>query len=75
MKSIIANNEITAKTVRLVTEGTSEVMAISKALTLAENQGLDLVVIGTGDEPVVKITDLNKYKYELKQAEKASECN
>ncbi|AGC35138.1 translation initiation factor [Escherichia phage PBECO4] len=72
MKSIIANNEITAKTVRLVTEGASEVMAISKALTLAENQGLDLVVIGAGDEPAVKITDLNKYKYELKQAEKAS---
>ncbi|MFD0851316.1 hypothetical protein ACFQ07_03755, partial [Actinomadura adrarensis] len=45
MKSIIANNEITAKTVRLVTEGKSEVMAISKALALAENEGLDLVVI------------------------------
>ena len=72
MKSIIANNEITAKTVRLVTEGKSEVMAISKALALAETEGLDLVVIGAGDEPAVKITDLNKFKYELKQAEKAS---
>ena len=72
MKSIIANNEITAKTVRLVSEGNSEVMAITKALALAENEGLDLVVIGAGDEPAVKITDLNKFKYELKQAEKAS---
>ncbi|EOR9073900.1 translation initiation factor IF-3 [Escherichia coli] len=73
MKSIIANNEITAKTVRLVLDGSSEVMAISKARELADNAGLDLILINTGDVPVVKIADLNKYKYELKQAEKASQ--
>lgn len=72
MKPIIANNDITAKTVRLVSEGASEVVAIAKALELAESLGLDLVVIGAGDIPAVKITDLNKYSYELKQAEKAS---
>lgn len=70
MKSIIANNEITAKSVRLVTEGSSDVVAIDKALIQARNAGLDLIQVTDHDVPVVKIVDLNKFKYELKQAEK-----
>lgn len=73
MKSIIANNEITATTVRLVQDGSSEVMAIAKARSRADAEGLDLIVVSDGDVPVVKIADLNKYTYELKQAEKASQ--
>lgn len=73
MKPIIANNEITAKTVRLVQDGSNEIMAISKARQAAELVGLDLVIVNAGDVPVVKIVDLNKYKYELKQSEKASQ--
>ena len=71
MKSIIANNEITATSVRLVTEGSSEVLAIDKALAKARNEGLDLIQVTEHDVPVVKIADLNKFKYEQKQAEKA----
>lgn len=73
MKSIIANKEITAKTVRLVTGDSSEVVAISVARSAAWNAGLDLVVVSEGNVPVVKIVDLNKYKYELKQSEKAAQ--
>ncbi|BEH88117.1 hypothetical protein [Klebsiella phage phiKp_21] len=72
MKEIIANDKIIAKTVRLVMDGSSEVMAIAKARQEADNLGLDIVVVNNGDVPVVKIVDLNKYKYELKQSEKAS---
>lgn len=73
MKSIIANNEITAKSVRLVHEGSSVVMAIDKALSQARNAGLDLIQVAEGDVPVVKIVDLNKFKYEQKQADKAAQ--
>lgn len=73
MKSIIANNDITAKSVRLVTGETSEVVAISIARSAAWNAGLDLVVVSEGNVPVVKVVDLNKYQYDLKQAEKASQ--
>lgn len=73
MKSIIANNEITAKSVRLVTEGSSDVVAISIARQKANEAGLDLVQVNTDSVPVVKIVDLNKYKYDLKQSEKAAQ--
>lgn len=73
MKSIIANNEITAKSVRLVHEGSSDVMAIDKALSHARNAGLDLIQVTEADVPVVKIVDLNKFKYEQKQADKAAQ--
>lgn len=72
MKEIIANDKIIAKSVRLVVDGSSEVVAIAKARQEAEELGLDLVVVSNGDVPVVKLVELNKYKYELKQSEKAS---
>ena len=70
MKPYIANNDITAKTVRLVTESSSEVMAIKDALEYAYKNGLDLIQVNTTDVPVVKMVDLNKYLYEQKQSEK-----
>ena len=71
MKSIIANNDITAKTVRLVSE-TTDVVSITVARNMADDRGLDLVVVKEGDIPVVKLVDLNKYIYEQKQADKAA---
>ena len=73
MKSIIANQNITASTVRVVSEGTSTVMAIKDALVLASNAGLDLVQVSEADVPVVKVLDLNKFNYEQKQAEKMAQ--
>lgn len=73
MKEIIANTEIKAKSVRLVTDAGSNVVAISEAQNRANAKGLDLVQINDGDVPVVKIMDLNKFKFETKQAEKEAQ--
>ena len=47
--------------------------AISDAITLAKNEGLDLIEISpNANPPVCKIIDIGKYKYELqKKANKA----
>lgn len=73
MKSTIANDKITAKSVRLVVDGASTVMAIDKALSEAYKVGLDLVQVTETEVPVVKIVDLNKFLYEQKQADKAAQ--
>ena len=72
MKSVIANEKITAKNVRVVEEGSSQVMAISAALELAYSKEMDLIQVSDQDIPVVKIMNLNKYLYELKQADKSN---
>ncbi len=43
---------------------------ISDALTIANYAGLDLVLINSGDNPVCKIMDYNKYKYEKEKKQK-----
>lgn len=72
MKSVIANENISAKSVRLISADNSinEVMATDKAFSYARDLDLDLVQITDGDVPVVKALELNKYLYEQKQAEK-----
>jgi translation initiation factor IF-3 len=71
MKSVIANEKITAKNVRLVEEdGSSKVMAIAAALSFAYSKELDLIQVSEQDVPVVKVADLNKYLYDQKQTEK-----
>lgn len=72
MKSVIANDKITAKQVRLVDGETSAVVSLSVALDKAAQQSLDLVQVNEADVPVVKIMDLNKYKFEQQQNEKAA---
>lgn len=72
MKSVIANEKISARSVRLIDADNSvnEVMATDKALSYAQSLNLDLVQITEGDVPVVKVLDRNKFLYEQKQAEK-----
>lgn len=54
--------------VRLVGEGTNEVVNTESALRLAYDQGLDLVLISDkSDPPVVKIQDYKKLLYEKKK--------
>lgn len=72
MKSVIANEMITAKQVRLVDGDNSNVIALSVALDKAAQQNLDLVQVNDAPVPVVKIMDLNKYKFEQQQNEKAA---
>lgn len=73
MKSVIANEKITAKNVRVVEdEGSSKVMAIAAALNLAYSKEMDLIQVSDQEVPVVKIADLSKYLYEQKQADKTN---
>ncbi len=69
------NSDITAEKVRLVgADGEMHgVVALSKALEMADNEGLDLVEVSPNAEPpVCKILDYGKYKYE--QQKKANEA-
>jgi translation initiation factor IF-3 len=68
---ILANRDIRHKSVRIVTDGGSEVLPTVKALEQAELAGLDLILINENAEPpVCKILDLNKYHYDLQRKEK-----
>ena len=69
------NEEITAKTVRLIGVDGSQlgVFAIADALRAAERQNLDLVEIApNADPPVCKVLDYAKYRYEQDRKAKAA---
>ena len=69
------NERITSKEVRLIDdEGVNHgVVATSKALLMAQDKDLDLVVVSPNQEPpVAKILDYGKYKYEM--AKRAKEA-
>ena len=69
------NRNIRAKEVRLIdNEGNNHgVIATSKALLMAEERGLDLMVVSPNQEPpVAKILDYGKYKYEVEKRAKES---
>ena len=75
------NERIRSKEVRLIDEnGTNHgVVPTSKALAMAEEADLDLVLISPNQAPpVAKILDYGKYKYELakraKEAKKKQHC-
>jgi len=68
-----ANNQIRARSLRVVdAEGVNRgVMETQDALSLAREQGLDLVVVTEkADPPVARILDYGKYIYQLQKKEK-----
>ena len=66
------NGKITAREIRLVVEGEEpQVMSLSAALQLAEEQELDLVEISPNAvPPVCKIMDYRKFLYNQKRKQK-----
>ena len=69
------NRNIRAKEVRLIdNDGNNHgVVATSKALLMAEEKGLDLIVVSPNQAPpVAKILDYGKYKYEVDKRAKES---
>lgn len=71
----LLNRNIRSKEVRLIDdEGNNHgVVATSKALMMAEDKGLDLIVVSPNQEPpVAKILDYGKYKYEIEKRAKES---
>lgn len=62
------NHQIKAPQVRLVGEGGSEIIELSKALRQAQQAGLDLVeVTARADPPVARVVDYQKFLYGQKQ--------
>ena len=72
-KGFLLNNEITAKEVRVVSDdgGEAKVVPLEKALVLAEEKELDLVMISPkAKPPVCKVMNYGKFIYEQSKKEK-----
>lgn len=72
MQKTRINHQIQAAEVRLVTEDGEQlgVMALSAALKLADEHGLDLVEVSPNAKPpVAKLIDFAKFRYQQKKAE------
>jgi len=69
------NHEIRAREVRVISAQGEQlgVMALSQALRMAEDQGLDVIeIVPTANPPVVKIMDYGKFRYDQTKREKES---
>jgi translation initiation factor IF-3 len=65
------NRDIKSSRVRLVTEGSAEIVSLQDALRMAEEQGLDLVEISPDqDPPVCKLINFGKWKFEQQKKKK-----
>ncbi|MBL3521031.1 translation initiation factor IF-3 [Arcobacter lanthieri] len=75
---VIMNEMITAKEVRCTSDdGTNHgIIPTSEALALAEDSGLDLVLIAPdGKPPVAKIMDYGKFRYQQEKKKKEAKKN
>ena len=71
MDTLTRANARSVPRVRLVGEGTNEIVPTDVALRQAEDAGLDLVIVSDkSDPPVVRIQDFKKLEYEKKKAKK-----
>jgi len=73
VRKVRINNEITAPVVRVVDAegGMLGIMAISDALKIAYDRGLDLVEVAPqANPPVCRVIDFGKYQYEQHKREK-----
>ncbi len=77
-KEQLTNEQITAKEVRLIGENGEQlgVMPIEKARKIAENEGLDLVLMSGSSNPAVcKIMDYGKFRFDSIKREKELKKN
>ena len=75
---VIMNEMITAKEVRCTSdEGTNYgIISTTEALKIADELGLDLVLIAPdGKPPVAKIMDYGKFRYQLEKKKKEAKKN
>ena len=73
MDTLTRANARSVPRVRLVGEGTNEIVPTDLALRQAEDAGLDLVIVSDkSDPPVVRIQDFKKLEYEKKKARKTN---
>lgn len=70
------NSEVRFPQVRLVGDGEPKIMSSYDASKLAEELGLDLILINESQTPpIVKIGDYNKFIYDTEKAEKERKKN
>lgn len=77
-KELLINEEIREKEVRLIDSNGEQlgIVPIKRALELAENKQLDLVMIAQqAKPPVCKLMDYSKYLYEVSKREKEARKN
>ncbi len=77
-KEQLTNEQITAKEVRLIGENGEQlgVMPIEKARQIADNEGLDLVLMSGNSNPAVcKVMDYGKYRFDSIKREKELKKN
>jgi translation initiation factor IF-3 len=77
-KELLINEEIREKEVRLIDSNGDQLGIVpgKKALEMAENKQLDLVMIAQqAKPPVCKIMDYSKYLYEISKKEKEAKKN
>lgn len=69
---ILSNRDIRAREVRLIDVSGHNVGVVPyfKALTLAQESNLDLILISNSNPPVCKIGDVGKYKYDSQKRQK-----
>ena len=74
MKVLERSDIRTMKEVRLVGEGRNDIVTAAEALRLAEEEGLDLILVSAAEAipPVVRIEDFKKLQYEKKKKQKAN---
>lgn len=74
MKVLERSDIRTMKEVRLVGEGRNDIVQALEALRIAEEEGLDLVLVSAPEAipPVVRIEDFKKLQYEKKKKQKAN---
>jgi translation initiation factor IF-3 len=73
---ILANREIRSKEVRLINADGSNIGVVPfyRAMTIAEDQDLDLIMINAQSQPpVCKVADLGKYKYDLQKRQRETD--
>lgn len=78
IKELMINEEITAKSVRLIGADGEQlgILDTAKAQELADDKELDLVLMSpTADPPVCKIMDYGKYRFDQLKKEKENRKN
>jgi len=70
------NNEVRFPQVRLVGQGEPQIISSYEASKIAEELGLDLILINESQSPpIVRIADYNKFIYDQEKAEKERKKN
>ncbi|MDE2312238.1 MAG: translation initiation factor IF-3 [Patescibacteria group bacterium] len=78
MQKTRVNHQIKAGTVRVISDDGKQigVMRLSEALTLANEQGMDLVEVSPlANPPVCKLIDFAKFRYQQKKLEQQQKKN